>query len=428
MILIKDSRVIDPKSGLDQTVDIVIEDDKITKIGEFERSRDYDHIIEAKGMIAAPGLIDVHVHLRDPGFTYKEDILTGAKAAAAGGFTTIIAMANTKPVVDNEETLAYVQKKAEETEIRVLQSVAVTKELKGKELTDFKKLKALGAAGFTDDGIPIRDGKLIKKAFELAKECDMPISLHEEDPDFIKRQGVNQGKVSEQLEYGGAPACSEYVMVARDCMLALETGASVNIQHISSGVSVELVRMAKKLGAKVYAEATPQHFSLTEEAVLEKGSLARVNPPLRTEEDRIKIIEGLKDGTIDMIATDHAPHSKEEKAKDIKTAPSGMIGLETALALGITNLVREGHLTMEQMLEKLTINPARLYHLDSGYLAEGQKADIVIFDESEQWTVSDEFYSKSSNSPFIGQKLYGRVKYTICNGKIVYTDEKKQNL
>lgn len=428
MILIKDGRVIDPKSGLDKIADIVIEDDKIIKIREVEKSSDYDYIIDAKGLIAAPGLIDVHVHLRDPGFTYKEDILTGAKAAAAGGFTTIIAMANTKPVVDNEETLAYVQKKAQKAEIRVLQSVAVTKDLKGKELTDFKKLKELGAAGFTDDGIPIRDGKLMKKAFELAKECDMPISLHEEDPDFIIRQGVNQGKVSKQLEYGGAPACSEYVMAARDCMLALETGASVNIQHISSGISVELVRLAKKLGAKVYAEATPQHFSLTEEAVLEKGSLARVNPPLRTEEDRMKIIEGLKDGTIDMIATDHAPHSQEEKAKDIKNAPSGMIGLETALALGITNLVREGHLTMEEMLEKLTINPARLYHLDSGYLEEGKKADIVIFDEAEQWTVSDEFYSKSSNSPFIGKKLYGRVKYTICSGKVVYTDTKKQNL
>lgn len=421
MILIKDGRVIDPRSGIDEMLDIIIADGKITGIGKYQRSQEYEQIIEAAGNIVAPGLVDIHVHFREPGFEYKEDIASGAAAAAAGGYTTVVCMANTRPVVDNPETLAYVLEKGHQTGIHVLSCATVTKDMAGHELTDFTGLANAGAVGFTDDGIPLMDEVLLKAAMEQAKDLNMPISLHEEDPRFITRSGVNQGAVSDALEYGGAPAFSESIMVARDCILALETGARVNFQHISTAQSVELVKLAKAQGADVWAEATPQHFAATEDLVLEKGALARVNPPLRTKEDRYQIIKGLKENTIEIIATDHAPHSDEEKARDIKDAPSGMIGLETALALGITCLVRTGHLTMSQLLEKMSVNPARLYHLECGRIQKGGTADLVIFDEHEQWTVRD-FVSKASNSPFIGAELYGKVKYTICNGRIVFQE------
>lgn len=250
---------------------------------------------------------------------------------------------------------------------------------------------------------------------------DVPLSFHEEDPAFIKNNGINHGEVSEKLGLEGSPALAEDVLVARDCMIALQTGAVLNVQHISSANSVKMVKLAKELGANVVAEVTPHHFSLNENAVLEKGSLAKMNPPLRTEEDRLAIITGLQDGTIDMIATDHAPHSKEEKDRDITHAPSGIIGLETALALGITNLVRNKLLTAMELVEKMSLNPARLYHLNKGNISVGSPADLVVFNEEEPWVVQS-FLSKSSNSPFVGQTLYGKVKYTICGGKIVYSD------
>lgn len=423
MILIKDGRVIDPQSEMDEVIDLVIENGKIAGMGKFAKSDEYERIIDAKGKIVAPGLVDVHVHFRDPGLTYKEDIVTGAASAAAGGYTTVVCMANTKPVVDNVEILTDLRKRAEALPIHVLNTAAVTKGLQGMELTDMVALMDAGAAGFTDDGIPIGDVKLLLSAMETAKGLNVPISLHEEDPNLIGSYGINQGPVSEKVGVAGAPALAEETLIARDGLLALKTGARVNIQHISSKTSVDIVRLLKKLGADIYAEVTPQHFSLTEQAVLEKGTLAKVNPPLRTESDRYGLIEGLKDGTIDIIATDHAPHSKEEKGKGITEAPSGMIGLETALALGITNLVRKGHMTMSQLLKKMTVNPAKLYRLNCGSINVGGAADLVIFDEREPWIVDgDCFYSKSANSPFIGQELYGKVKYTICRGNVVYED------
>ena len=282
-------------------------------------------------------------------------------------------------------------------------------------------LKACGAAGFTDDGIPMMDEKLVKQAMEEARRLDVPISFHEEDPAFIENNGINQGEVSKTLGIGGSPALAEDVLVARDCMLALHTGAKVNIQHISSQNSVKMVRLAKEMGAHVTAEVTPHHFSLNEDAVLKYGTLAKMNPPLRTRMDRYEIIEGIKDGTIDIIATDHAPHSKEEKDRPLTEAPSGIIGLETALALGITKLVRKGHVTIMQLMELMSLNPAKLDGLDRGYIDEGAAADLVIFSEGERWKV-ESFASKSSNSPFLGEELYGKVKYTICAGKIVYED------
>ena len=285
---------------------------------------------------------------------------------------------------------------------------------------NMEELKKLGAVGFTDDGMPILDSSLAKRAMEEAARLNVPLSFHEEDPAFIENNGINQGAVSRQLDIGGSPALAEDIMVARDCMLALHTGAVIEIQHISSGNSVRIVRLAKQMGAKIMAEVTPHHFSLDESALLKHGTLAKMNPPLRTELDREEILHGLQDNTIDIIATDHAPHSSEEKSRPFTEAPSGIIGLETSLALGITNLVHPGHLSLLQLIEKMSLNPARLYSLDKGYLAPGADADIVIFDPNELWTVTD-FISKSSNSPFIGERLFGKVKYTICSGKMVYS-------
>lgn len=422
MILIKSGRVIDPEQRMDQVQDVVLEGKKIKAIGSFQDDGSYEAVIDAAGYVVAPGLVDVHVHLRDPGFTHKEDIQTGAKAAAAGGFTTVVCMANTKPPVDNVETLRYIIEEGKKTGIHVLADAAVSVGLKGQELTDMEALKAAGAVGFTDDGMPMMNGQMVLEAMEEAARLDMPLSFHEEDPAFIKNNGINRGAVSEQMGLYGSPSVAEDSLVARDCMIALHTGARVNIQHMSSRYAVKMVGFVKKLGADVAAEVTPHHFTLTEEAVLEHGALAKMNPPLRTEEDRQALIQGLKDGTVDIIATDHAPHSEEEKGKLLSGAPSGIIGLETALALGITELVAKGYLTMMELLEKMSLNPAKFYRLECGRLREGADADLVIFDEKEFWTVGD-YQSKSSNSPFTGCKLQGKVKYTICGGKMVYSNE-----
>lgn len=422
MILIKNGRIVDPVRQFDDIADILIEGKNIVKVGknlEFDENDSNLRVIDASGLVAAPGLVDAHVHFRDPGFTYKEDIETGAKAAAKGGFTMVVCMANTKPAVDNLETLKYIQDKAAKTGIHILQASTITKGLQGKELVDMDAMANAGACGFTDDGIPILNEKILVEAMEKAGELDLPVSLHEEDPAFIIRPGVNQGTVSEKLGYGGASRTAEDVMVARDVILALHTGASVCIQHISSGNSVELVRTAKKLGADVHAEATPHHFTLTEDAVLEYGTLARMNPPLRTEKDRQEIIEGIKDGTIDMIVTDHAPHSMEEKAKPLADAPSGITGLETSLSLGIKSLVQPGHISLMKLMELMSKNPAEFYRMEPASITEGAVADLVIFGENELWTV-DKFASKASNSPFKGWELPGKVHFTICDGNIVY--------
>ncbi len=417
MLCIKNGRVINPATRFDEITDVWIEDGVIKGFGE--KDWEADEMINASGKIVAPGLVDVHVHFRDPGLTYKEDLETGAAAAAAGGFTTVVCMANTKPIVDDPDILDDILKRAESLPIHVKQASAVSKGFKGDTLVDFDEMAAHGACGFTDDGIPLTNAGFIKKAMEEAARVDMPISLHEEDPSLNEINGVNKGEISEKMGLGGAPAISEDVMVARDIMLALETGAKVDIQHISSGRSVDLVRTAKQMGAKVYAEVTPHHFSLIEDDVLNYGTLCKMNPPVRTDWDRGKIIEGLQDGTIDMIATDHAPHSEEEKNQEFVKAPSGIIGLETSLPLGVTNLVRTGYLSMMELLEKMTINPAKLYKFDCGDISEGKAADIVIFDEKEIFTV-DKFESKAANSPFLGAQLCGKVKYTICDGEIVY--------
>lgn len=431
-MIIKGATILDPANGLDGMGDIIIRGDKIADIylykgmetAAIEKRRklyEKEEILEASGWIAAPGLIDVHVHFRDPGLTYKEDIHTGAAAAAKGGFTTVVCMANTKPIVDQVDILQYVLEEGKKTPIHILSCAAVSKNFAGIELTDMVALKAAGAVGFTDDGIPLKDGAFVREAMQRAKELSVPISFHEEDPVFIQNNGIHHGAVSKQLGIYGSPVLAEDSLIARDCMIALDTGAAVTIQHISSAHGVDLVRLAKRLGANVWAEATPHHFTLTEEAVLKYGTLAKMNPPLRTEVDRLAIIEGLRDGTISIIATDHAPHSKEEKEKPLTEAPSGIIGLETSLALGITSLVEEHYLTMAELIEKMSVNPARLYHLEKGTLSVGADADVVLFAPDEEWVVS-EYASKSCNSPFTGWTLTGKVKKTICGGKVVYSD------
>lgn len=425
MLLIENGRVIDPLTKITRTADILVKGRKIVKIGEnlaAELSEDevkQTERIDASRKAVLPGLVDVHVHFRDPGFTYKEDILSGARAAAKGGFTTVVLMANTKPVVDQEETLSYVLKKGQQTGIHVETCASITCSMKGQELVDMEVLKAAGAKGFTDDGVPILAEELVYRAMEQAKALDVPLSFHEEDPAYIQNNGIHAGKAAEHFGIGGSKREAEISLVERDLKLALQTGACVNVQHISTKEAVELVRQAKKQGGDIHAEATPHHITLTQEAAIQHGTLAKMNPPLREEEDRQAIIKGLQDGAIDLIATDHAPHSVQEKEKAITDAPSGIIGLETSLSLCYQELVEKNGMSLSNLMEKMALNPAKMYHLDAGYLAEGGPADICIFDTQAEWT-PQEFVSRSQNSPFKGQRLQGVVEYTIADGKIVY--------
>lgn len=419
-ILIKNGLIINPATKFEKISDLLIEDGIVKEISTEISPCDQTQIIDAKGCVVSPGLIDIHVHFRDPGFTHKEDLFTGSMAAAAGGFTSVLLMANTNPKVDSVKTLEYIKEKAKDCPINIFQEAALTHDFKDK-LVDMKSLKDSGAVGFTNDGVPVMSTKILREAMKIAKDLDVIIALHEEDNSLITTHGVNDGPVAEKLGLVGAPKAAEDLMVARDAMLALETGACIDIQHISSGNSVDFIRYAKSIGVKILAEATPHHFTLTEEDVLKYSSLAKMNPPLRTADDREKIIQGLIDDTIEVIATDHAPHTDEEKNVEFKKAPSGIIGLETALALSVSQLVKNNRLSMSHMLSKLTINPSNYYKLDRGDISVGKVADICIFNPDEEYTV-EKFHSKSSNSPFIGWKLFGKVKYTLCGGKIVYKE------
>ena len=417
---------MNPKTGTETKADLILNDSTVEKIipltdgSVSENTGNIDEVIDAAGLIAAPGLVDVHVHFRDPGFTAKEDIHTGAAAAAKGGYTSVVMMGNTDPRCDNIETLRYMQEKAAKEPIHIYVTCNATMGMKGGELTDIDALHKAGAVGVTDDGLPIMDHGVLTQVFLKAAACGIPVSLHEEDPSLIENNGVNRGKASDHYGIGGSPSEAEYSLIKRDLQIASGTGVSVDIQHISTAEGVEAVRQAKKDGVNVHAEATPHHFTLTDDAVITHGTNAKMNPPLRSENDRMAIIRGLQDGTIDMIATDHAPHTTEEKALPITKAPSGIIGLETALGLGITELVKKGYLSMMDLLRVMTIGPAQVYNLDAGYIAEGGPADIVLIDPDAEWTVEDDFASKAHNTPFIGRKLTGKVIMTIASGKIVY--------
>lgn len=420
MLLIKNGRVVDPKSGFDKVTDVLIDGKRVIKIGQ-SLDQVADRVIDATGLVVAPGLVDIHVHFREPGQTHKEDIHTGALAAAAGGVTTVVMMANTNPTISDVATLKEVLASAAKEDIHIYTNATVTKNFDGQNLTDFKALLAAGATSFSDDGIPLQSTKVVREALELAKENNTFIALHEEDPELNGILGFNETIAREKFGFCGATGVAEYSMVARDAMIAHATQAHLHIQHLSKAESVKVVEFAQQLGAPVTAEAAPQHFSKTEDLLLVKGAMAKMNPPLRTESDRLAVIEGLKSGVISVIATDHAPHHAGEKAvADMTKAPSGMTGLETSLSLGLTNLVETGELSLLDFLAKMTSNPSSLYGFDAGYLAENGPADILIFADKEDRLVSDQFASKASNSPFIGEKLKGVVKYTICDGRIIY--------
>lgn len=421
MLLIKNGRVIDPKSKVDQIADILVDQGRIIKIASEVNDVDAD-IIDASGCVVAPGLVDIHVHFREPGQTHKEDIHTGSLAAAAGGFTRVVMMANTNPTISTVETLQEVLDSASKEAIHIHTNASITKNFDGQTLTDFESLFEAGAVSFSDDGIPLQSTKIVKEALDRSKKLGTFIALHEEDPELNGILGFNEHIAQSAFHICGATGVAEYSMIARDAMIAYDRQAHLHIQHLSKAESVKVVEFAQVLGAKITAEVAPQHFSKTEELLLEKGAVAKMNPPLRTNKDRLAIIDGLKSGVISVIATDHAPHHSDEKnVSDITTAPSGMTGLETSLSLGLTHLVHTGELTLMQLLEKMTYNPSRLYNFDGGYIQEGGPADFVIFNPNEKRIIASDFYSKANNSPFVGDELFGKVYYTICEGKVIFT-------
>lgn len=413
MLKFKNIHVIDPLNDRDEVTDLYIDDNGcIVEIGE-----NYEEI-DCSGKIAYPGFVDVHVHFRDPGQTYKEDLVTGSACAVAGGFSHVVCMANTIPVIDNVELYKDNSEKMKDLPLNVYQAAAISKGFKGEELTDMDALKDAGVIFFTDDGLPLKNRDFVKKAMIKAKELNVPLSFHEEDPAYIGKAGVNEGKISKQLGFVGASRLAESVITERDIELAKETGATINIQHISSKEAVELVRKAKKEGVDIHAEACSHHFTLTEDAVLIHGSLAKMNPPLREEEDRIAICEGLMDGTIDIIATDHAPHSDEEKSKELMSCPSGILGLETSYALANEMLVDNGYLTYVSLIERMSIAPGKLIGVRCA-LDLGKPANMVIVDPNKEW-IYEKSVSKSNNSPFLNRKMKGKVIMTFAKGKCVY--------
>ena len=424
-LLIQKGRLVDPVGGIGGVMDILIEDGKLAVIGSDLREPEAQ-VLDARGLTVCAGLVDMHVHLREPGFEYKEDIGTGTAAAARGGFTSVACMPNTRPVLDGPEQIDYVLRRASEScGVRVWPIGAVSKGEKGEELTDFEALKAAGAVALSDDGVPVQSADLMRDALIRCRRQGLTILSHCEDADMVRNYAVNEGRVSRALGLPGRPAVAEELMVMRDAMLAEETGSAVHICHISTAGSVDIVRQFKKKGVHITCETCPQYFTFTEDEVLEQGAMARVNPPLRTKKDVEAIIEGLKDGTIDAIATDHAPHSQEEKARPLAAAPSGMVGLETALGATLTALYHTGEMDLSDILKKMTFNPACILRIPRGRLSLGGDADFTLFDLDQEWTVDPgEFASKGRNTPFAGRTLRGKVRYTIVGGKIVYADEK----
>ncbi len=421
-LLIRGGRVVDPAQGVDDRLDLLIQDGKILRLGRDLAAPDAQ-ILNAGGLTAAPGLVDIHVHLREPGFEAKETVSTGCAAAARGGVTTLVAMPNTRPAADCPEVVQLVRDKAAPTRINVLPAGAVTLGQKGEQLTDFAALKAAGVPALTDDGVPIQNLALLRRALLEAKRLSLPLLDHCEDRDMVQNYAVNEGAVSRKLGLPGRPAVAEELQIMRDVMLAEDTGAHVHICHISTAKGVDIVRQAKARGVHVTCETCPQYFTLTEDEILRQGTMARVNPPLRTQADVEGIRAGLIDGTIDAIVTDHAPHTAGEKSKPLPDAPSGMVGLETSLALALTGLYHTGLLPLARVLALMSASPAALLGLDKGTLAAGRDADLILFDPDQEWIIDKtKFASKGRNTPFHGRTVRGRVKYTISRGTIIYQE------
>ena len=419
MLLIRNGRVLDPYTNINAQMDILIGDDGVIReLGPRLDAPAGCAVYDAAGLTVSPGFVDGHVHFRDPGQTQKEDVLTGAAAAAAGGYATVICMANTLPTCDTPEIIRYVTDKAKGCPVEVLQAGAVTKGLKGQELTDFAALQAAGAPCLTDDGINLTNAGLCRAAMEQAAERDILLSFHEEEPSLVPSPGVNFGSAAaQQFGVPGARASAETAMIARDIALALDTGARVLFQHVSSAQSAALIRAGKKLGARIYAEVTPHHISLTEDDVLVHGTYARMNPPLRREADREALIDALADGTIDMIATDHAPHTAEEKAREFAKAPSGITGLETAFSVCNTYLVQTGRLTPMQLVDRMSKAPAEIYGLTGRAVAAGNYARLVLLDWDSRM-VYKTYRSKAVNTPYTGMQLTGAPRAIVTGARV----------
>ncbi|MGE4276444.1 MAG: dihydroorotase [Lawsonibacter sp.] len=422
-LLIQHGRVIHPVTGAVLLQDLLVEGGKISLL-ERGIPPEADQIIDAAGLVVCPGLVDMHVHLRDPGLTYKEDILTGSAAAARGGVTSMACMANTDPAVDTPELVSYILNRAQQgSGVQIFPIAALSKGLRGEEPTDADALKKAGAVALSDDGSNVDNANLMRDVLIRAQRLDLPVLCHCEDTSMVEGRAVNEGSVSRQLWLEGRPAIAEEIMVMRDAMLAEETGSRVHICHVSTAKSVEIIRRMKKKGTPITCETCPQYFLLTEDEVLTQGSMARVNPPLRTAQDVKGILAGLKDGTIDVIATDHAPHSAEEKARPLTRAPSGMVGLETSLALTLTALYHTGKMDLPSIIRRMTTNPADILHLPKGRMSLGVDADLTIFDPDEEWVIDpDRFASKGRNTPFAGRTVKGKVKYTIVKGNVIYQE------
>jgi len=423
-ILIKNGRLINPSENLDKVMDIFVEDGIIKEKAE-SIEKQADTVIDAAGCYVMPGLIDLHVHFRDPGLTYKEDIETGSKAAAKGGFTTVCCMPNTKPVVDNVETVKYIIKKGEKTGLtNVLPVGAVTKNMAGVEITDVEELKKAGICAISEDGKSVMNSGVYRKAMKNAAKANVPVLAHCEDINLVEGGVINLGDKSSELGVKGISNAVEDVIAMRDIMLAKETGATLHLCHCSTKDSVEMVKRAKEEGIKVTAEVCPHHFSMCSDDITSNDGNFKMNPPLRAREDMEALIKGLQDDIMDVISTDHAPHSAEEKAKDLEHAPFGIVGLETSVALTVTNLVKKGYLTPMQMAAKMSYNPAKVLGIPKGTLDEGKIADITIIDPDKEYTIDvNTFESKGKNTPFDGYKVSGEVEYTILNGKVVYSNK-----
>jgi len=423
-ILLRGGRVVDPGQKMDGTLDLLLFGGKVARIGSGLEAPEGARVEDCSGLVVSPGLIDVHVHLQEPGEEHKETIATGAKAAAVGGFTAICAMPNTDPAIDSPATVGFVAAAGRAAGLtRVYPVGAISLGRKGEKLTEIGELIDAGAVAITDDGAPVMDSGLMRMALEYSKAFGIPVADHPEDVGLSHGGVMNEGVISARLGLRGKPNASEDVHIARDLLVAELTGGHIHLQHVSTRIGVDLIRQAKARGVKVTAEATPHHLILTEEAVDGYRTDAKMNPPLRTEEDRLAVIEGLLDGTLDTLATDHAPHHYDEKEQAFDDAPFGIVGLETSLGLMITHFVETGKLTLSELIERMSLNPARAFHLPGGTLAEGTVGDVTVFDPSHEWVVDPAaFHSKARNTPFTGDVLRGRAVLTIVGGKVIHEE------
>lgn len=424
-ILIREGRILNPDKNEDFKGNILVDDGVIVKKTKDKIEEPADEIIEAEGCFVMPGLIDLHVHFRDPGFEYKETLKTGADAAAKGGFTSVCTMPNTKPVMDSPEKVKlYVERANKEAVINVLPVGAVTIGQNGEELTDIRGMKESGICAISEDGKSVMNAGLYREAMRIAAECNIPVMAHCEDKNMVAGGVMNESQISKKLGFKGISNAVEDVIVARDILIAKETNATLHLCHCSTKDSVRMTKIAKEDGVKVTAEVCPHHFTLCDEDIIDDDANYKMNPPLRAREDVEALKAGLRENIMDVISTDHAPHSREEKQKSISESPFGIVGLETSVSLTMTELVDKGIITPLMMAEKMSYNPAKVLGIDKGTLNEGKTADITIINPDENYVIdSSTFVSKGKNTPFDGYKVKGRVKYTICNGNIVYKDK-----